>query len=294
MKKLIGTIALLAMSMTSMNAQENGLYLSLNGGYNFAAGTIKGSAFDLVNKTKIVNLAGSSVETNENIALSLGKGLNFGGAIGYMFNKNVGAELGFDYLIGGKTTGSDSETRNSTNFNSSRKNDSEISAKMLQITPSLIISAGMEKINPYAKFGMIIGSAKITSNRNRTNTSTFGGSTATTNTFETSTELLTNTGVGFKGALGVMFTVNSNISVFAELTSINMSLNLKSGTKTKDTTNGVDNLIGKSINDTQTVYEDTLTTNSPTTVNPNEPSKEATVSVPFSSFGINVGLKYSF
>ena len=289
MKKLIGTIALLAMSMTSMNAQENGLYLSLNGGYNFAAGTVKNDV--VANTTKVSGSGSAYVETNEQVALSLGKGINFGGAVGYMFNKNVGTELAFDYLIGGKTSYTNSKSSNSTS--SSSKTDYDISASMLQIIPSLVISAGMEKINPYAKFGFVIGSAKITTNQNTTNTASFGGST-NTNTSERTIETLTNTGLGFKGSLGAMFAVNSNISVFAELTSINMSLNLKSGTITKDTTNGVDNLIGKSINDTQTVYEDTLTTNSPKTVNPNEPSKAATISFPFSSFGINVGLKYSF
>ena len=82
MKKLIGTIALLAMSMTSMNAQENGLYLSLNSGYNFAAGTQKGA----VSNSSTVGTGSNTVSTTENIALSYGKGLNVGGAIGFVGN----------------------------------------------------------------------------------------------------------------------------------------------------------------------------------------------------------------
>ena len=281
MKKLIGTIALLAMSMTSMNAQENGLYLSLNSGYNFAAGTQKGA----VSNSSTVGTGSNTVSTTENIALSYGKGLNVGGAIGYMFNKNVGAELGFDYLIGGKTSG----TTNNTSTGSVTKTDNDFSAKMLQIVPSLVIAAGMEGVNPYAKFGFVIGSAKITENETKVQTS--GGITGTT---ELTTETETNTGFGFKGAVGAMFTVNPNISIFAELTSINMSQSLKSSTITKATFNGADVLATGNTSQKETVYEDTLTTNSSAPATPNSPSRAAAVSVPFSSFGINVGLKYSF
>ena len=281
MKKLIGTIALLAMSMTSMNAQENGLYLSLNGGYNFAAGTEKGT----VSNVTSVSTSSSNVTTSENIALSYGKGLNVGGAIGYMFNKNVGAELAFDYLIGGKTSGNET----TTSAGGVDKTDIDFSAKMLQIVPSLVIAAGMEGINPYAKFGLVIGSSKLT--ENTTDVDTSGGTTDTT---EFTKETETNTGFGFKGAVGAMFTVNPNISIFAELTSVNMSQSLKSSSITKATVNGVDVLAGGTIFQKETVYEDTLTTTSPTPATPNAPRKAVTTTVPFSSFGINVGLKYSF
>ena len=281
MKKLIGTIALLAMSMTSMNAQENGLYVSLNGGYNFAAGTEKG----IVNNFTSVTTSSSNVTTSENIALSYGKGLNVGGAIGYMFNKNVGAELAFDYLIGGKTSG----TSSTTSAGGVNKVDKDFSAKMLQIVPSVVISAGMEGINPYAKFGLIIGSAKLT--ENTTDVDINGGTTDTT---ELTKETETNTGFGFKGAVGAMFTVNTNISIFAELTSVNMSQILKSSSITKATFNGVDVLATGNTSQKETVYEDNLSTLSPIPATPNSPKREVATTVPFSSFGINVGLKYSF
>ena len=36
--------------------------------------------------------------------------------------------------------------------------DYSISSRMLRINPTLVIASGLEKINPYAKFGFIIGS----------------------------------------------------------------------------------------------------------------------------------------
>jgi opacity protein-like surface antigen len=39
-------------------------------------------------------------ESVDQLVYSLGQGFNFGGGIGYMFNSNIGIELGVNYLIG--------------------------------------------------------------------------------------------------------------------------------------------------------------------------------------------------
>jgi opacity protein-like surface antigen len=39
-------------------------------------------------------------ESGDQLVYSLGQGFNFGGGIGYMFNSNIGIELGVNYLIG--------------------------------------------------------------------------------------------------------------------------------------------------------------------------------------------------
>ena len=101
MKKLVlSTLAIITLMLTTqMNAQsDKGVFFSINGGYNFAFALQK---LPITNRTLVESGSSVNISIEENVYGSLGKGLNFGGAIGYMFNKNIGAELGINYLIGG-------------------------------------------------------------------------------------------------------------------------------------------------------------------------------------------------
>ena len=232
-------------------AQESGAYVKVNVGYGFATD----KQFWDVNTTQ--NTMSSS--TTETVNLSLGKGINFGGAIGYNFNKNVGAEIGLGYLLGGETTATDKQL----NGDIDKKT---ISAKMLQIKPTLVISAGMEKINPYAKFGAIIGSGKIIE-------------------------------LGLQGGLGLEYKLSENLGIFGELNLNSLSYSPKTSTKTKDETKtgGIvkNNLIGEDTYDIKTEYEDSITS-STSAPDKNSPRKKLKFTQPFGSLVLNFGIKYNF
>jgi opacity protein-like surface antigen len=275
MKKLIfGALSIVALLATQGTmAQDGGAYVKFGAGYGFATSMESRGANSTQNSI--------TSTTSELVNYSLGKGLNFGGAFGYNFNKNIGAEVGVSYLLGG-------ESKTENKFLNGDTRESIISAKMLQIRPTLVISAGMEKVNPYAKFGVLLSSGKITATRNNTFT---GGSGQGIEEFKGGMQL------GFQAGLGAEFMITEKLAFFAELNLNSLSYSPKESEITKDETRigsvVTNNLIGDDVIDIKTVYEDSLTT-STTAPNVNEPDKALKFTIPFGSVGLNVGIKYNF
>lgn len=278
MKKIIiiKTIIALAITLLSINTFAQSFYAKLNGGYNWGIASNLGQR----NSNQIGNTT-----SYEKVNLSFGKGINIVGAAGYMFNKNIGAELGINYLIGGT-----SETSSkSSNFNSSSNNIYYYSSTLLNFIPSIIISPGFEKINPYAKIGLSLGIATMTIKNE--SSSTTGNST--NSTYETA---LLNGGIaiGLVSALGTTYELNKNISLFGEINISTLSYSPTKGETTEYKENGVDRLFTLKTVDKVTEYTDSYSTDSSLQTDVNNPRKSTPISIPFSSLGINIGVKYSF
>jgi opacity protein-like surface antigen len=278
MKKLLfGTIVtMFTFSSFQANAQmKKGAYVGVNVGY----------ATSSAGATNVLNVQNSSntttVDEVEAIKFSFGKGANAGLSFGYMFNENIGAELGIQYLMGGKTKYTNTTT--STFVNST--NNGEVAAKMVQIKPTIVLATSMKNITPYAKIGMVIGSGKITEKNN----STFG--TTTPSTSNRKIEYKGGTALGFTAAVGLNFSVSKSLSLSGELNMVNMQYSPKKGTITEYFENGVDKLSTLSVSNKETEYSNKVNdTPTPSTV----PSKGTTITMPFGSIGINVGVKYNF
>jgi len=274
MKKLVGSLALILATISTQAQTEKGAYAQFNFGYNQGInGKDTGAAYiySLYNFTEV----NATTKKTELANVGLGKGIHIGADFGYMFNKNVGAELGISYLLGGKI--STSQTYLSGNYG-----NQETSSKMLQIKPTLVLAAGFEKINPYAKIGVVIGSGKITTE----GTGKIGGN-ITNYTYEYSK----GTPIGFQGSVGALYKLNSKIGLFGELTFINLSYAPKKGSLTKYTKNGVDQLPGLDVDDKEIVFEDSISTGPN---DPNAPQKLLKEPFSFDSIGLNVGMRYSF
>jgi len=104
MKKLILSLATFTLFATNANAQiKQGPYASFSIGYNFAnnanSNAVYGDTFQFYNSDET-----PGTDHFETIKLSLGKGVNFSGQFGYMFNKNIGAEMGIGYVLGAETS----------------------------------------------------------------------------------------------------------------------------------------------------------------------------------------------
>jgi opacity protein-like surface antigen len=273
MKKLTvkAIVALAFLFVTQLQAQdtakEGGLFFSFNTGYNFDTSTSRFGS----NSTQT-----SNTNTNREVVnVSFGKGINVGGAVGYMFNKNVGAELGINYLVGGKTTTTNTELNGISN------EDTRYS-RMLQFRPTLIISAGMDKINPYAKFGILIGSGSIKIEQTDKNS---------TDIDITKRTLDGGTAIGYQAGVGVSYKLTEKIALFGELTMVNMSYAPTKGKITESSFNGKDTLPDLSVSDIDAEFVDSINTSDPT---PNtSPTKELKQKYAFGSFGFNFGLKYS-
>lgn len=277
MKKLFQLLMVMLLSIfitSTTNAQ--GLYFHVNTGYNFnmSSQTIYMEFIDISNGS-----SGNNYYTVEDIFVSLGKGLNFGGTIGFMFSEYVGMELGLSYLMGMKTAaertwhgGTETETET-------------ISSKMLRIIPAIVITPGLEGVNPYAKFGIVIGNGSI----NYEYEATYDGNI-------TFAKVKFNGGMalGLNSAVGVQFVFSDILGMFAEINMVNMSYAPTKGEITEFTDNGIDQLPNMTVSDKEFEFVNEIT-HSYEADPPEEsqPTEMLKYKYPFGSVGVHVGLVIS-
>ncbi|NVN95686.1 MAG: hypothetical protein HXX18_10435 [Bacteroidetes bacterium] len=290
------------------SSSEGGLYASFGLGYGLGLGSQNIDGFTDQTSTKTSTTLPAST-TEDQINFSLGKGLCINGAFGYMINGNLGFELGFSYLIGGKNTATNTENENTTETivtyttNTIKKNETvtTYNASMFRLSPSVIISSGMEGINPYAKFGMTIGFGSFYKEASENGSKRVINKNSGILLYDSTTissslrkdQYSGGVAIGFNATLGCAFTVSDNISIFAEFNMINMSYSPTMSEVTEYNENGV-NQIPSSITaaQKQTYYYDTLT--SSTTFDPNASPIALKQSFSFGSIGLNIGMKISF
>lgn len=238
-------------------AQAQGPYARLGAGYNFAMGS----------ETKIQQNGNQA----ERIKLNYGKGVTGNLGLGYMFNPNLGAEIGFSYLAGEKT-----EVKSV--YNNRVENDAFYS-RMLLIQPSLVVSAGKEGLNPYAKFGMVAAKGKVMHEQEYTSTGV------------TQMEIEQNGGwgLGLQAALGVDVDVTEQLGFFAELSFNNLTYAPDRAEVIAYRYNGVDLLHQMNTRNRETEYVDAYDVNNDSSLRPRQELKE---NLPFSTLGLNVGLKF--
>ena len=192
-----------------------------------------------------------------------GEGINFHTGFGYNITPNIAVELDGSYTIGRKFEGSYTGMTPSINYKSY--------ANTISILPSVIIRTCMKVIKPYARIGMVISIPTRYDEETQTGT---GALTGTYINKESG-----NLALGFQGAGGVNFKIAKQLEIFAEIFGIGMSY----GPAKRENTQ---NYTGLPLEQTITYSE------SGTNVPGNY--TYATPRYSFSSFGMNVGLTYTF
>lgn len=275
-RKIAYATFMVLFTVTFMAQNDKGFYVGLNTGFgaNSGASTNLAPVLGIYNSTEI----SSSVESIEIKKIGLGKGLNVGLLAGYMFNKNIGVELGINYLMG-------STTEFNNNYLNGASKITEIKGKVLQFKPTVVLSAGMSKINPYAKLGLTLGNpkAEITTNSNDPANAEF---------FETVAELTGKMALGFHGGMGLNYNLNSKITLFAEILYTGLTFRPENSKFTKATENGVNVLPLIDVVDKETIFVTDILTNAPN--NSNLPSRSPAIDIPFNNVTLNIGLKYGF
>lgn len=263
---LLGVFAI-GLFANNLHAQE--AYLNVNAAYGFQMGAQTISA-----NTSTYN----SSTTLEPVHSSFGKGVNAGVAFGYMFNKNIGTEFDVSYLIGAKSSVVYSD-KSSTNLFT---RDITYSARMLRLIPSIVVSSGFEKVNPYAKVGLVIGYGLILFDINEndngdlsTQKSRFYGGLA----------------VGLSSGFGLIYKIDKKTSFFTELNVVSLSYSPTKGEVTEASINGVDQLPTMTTRQKEIRFVEKYTTNSGNTPSDSEPTKSLKIKQPFGSIGLNIGLK---
>ncbi|RLD60921.1 MAG: hypothetical protein DRJ05_03670 [Bacteroidetes bacterium] len=267
MKKLSTILIVSVIALFTGNLFAQGAYVNINAGYGFSMSSQNIDGF--YNET-----SGSNSSTIEQVNVSLGKGLNFGGTFGFMFNDNVGAELGVSYLMGGKATAKDEYTGGTTDYT--------MSSNMLRFIPSVVIAAGTDGIDPYAKFGVIVGSGSIKYDYEDVDDGDIGIMKKKMNG---------GMALGLNAAIGANFEISDFMSFFAEINMVNMSYAPTKGEVTEATYNGVDMLPNLTTSDKEVEFVDSYTRNYENPPSDSQPSQELKTKYPFGSVGVNVGLR---
>ncbi len=186
---------------------------------------------------------------------SFGEGINFQAGFGYNINSNFALELAGSYLLGKKFENTVGTTTNKYYGNT------------ITIQPSVVIKAPMKDVTPYTRFGMVIGIPSLFQE--------------VTSTLVTGTDKFKESGgvaLGVQGAVGMNFKAGKHLGIFAEVFGIGMNYG-PSQRENTETFAGV-------TADPLVTYGETGTYATANT--------EATPRRSLSSFGLNLGLTYTF
>jgi len=272
-KRILNTFSsLIAIVLFANNILAQGAYVNVNAGYGIGMATQNLEIFDFYN-TK----TDGTIETLEQVNVSLGKGLNFGGAFGYMFTKNIGVELGVSYLLGGKSTAA-------LQFPFGRAEFS-LSANMLRFTPSIVISSGLDGIvNPYAKLGLIVGTGSVL----------YEYEYRDVDVDIEKWKLNGGIAFGLNAGLGAQFKLSDKMSFYSELNMVSMSYAPTKGEFIESSYNGTDQLSGLTTREKEMEFVDEFTYDYSNRPPDSEPSKSLKQNLPFGSVGLSIGWVFKF
>lgn len=278
MKRTFILIFLISISSGVLFSQ--GIYFRAGGGYAFPIATSSLGEINLQKETT----DGTKTSTR-GVTGSLGSGINFNLAFGYKFNDNFSFELNSQYLNGKKYESSDKYIYSNGSFTYGATDVSTTSAKALFINPSFIFTGGFGKAAPYGRFGIIIGSPKISGDE------TFYYNGDGTDSTQRKWELSKGISFGFQGAVGMNWKLSEKLDFYTEVNYISMSYypgeyNL---VMDKDLQTGYDNMGSRTAAQKRTVFKrqfDPGVNNDET-----KPHTALRESAPLSSISLQAGLR---
>lgn len=257
-------------------------YLKLRGGYNMPAGRTEiyswgnGDIFDplsgITTLTDIFEDQNGTILTIKNLKGTYGQGGNFGLEAGYMFTKYVGAALE------GSITLSE-DKRAAINVTGVSNYSNNVSAKLITLTPSIILDARRKTLSPYLSLGPTFGFSRIKEE--------VSGNVAGTD-IAYSGEVYGGVAFGLSAGLGGRYVISSSLSVFAEFKFTSLQYNPKYREVTAYTESGKDKLADQFPEAKAQLGEETVIDTVTGTAKP------ATHPLPFSSANLSAGIVYAF
>lgn len=224
--------------------------------------------------------------TNPSISVhpvGLGNGFNFYGTFGFRFNKYLSVDLSANEFLG-IPVGGDSVV----DLYGSGQGEVKIAGMMFSIMPAVSISAGLERINPYARFGFLIG--VLPTMFTRYSEINDKGNPATS--LEIDNQYYGGVALGYVATGGVSFKISNRISVFSELRFTHATWSPNHSEIIKYTVYEEDKLSTLTPYEKQVDFVRTKYLADPK--NTGEPRKELRISVPFSTFAANFGVSFNF
>ena len=297
MKKRLFILSLFVLALALSQTKAQGLFIKVQPGYGLALSSSNFGVNVTYTNTQTITTETESFKY-ENVKGSYGNGLNVGASIGYMFNEYMGAELGIGYHIGGSYEVFSKGNSTSTmpplpTVTSDTNRTTTYKANQFRLNPAIIITSGSEGLAPYLKFGLVLGiGTKVSVSQEYTSKTSVTAESKSISEWEQSGGM----SIGLNGALGATYSISDNISLFAELEIISMSYAPTKQSLVKYTIDGVDKLSTLKTYSIETEYvsDYSATSQFPTPSEFDKPKQELKQYVPFSSFGINVGLQIKF
>lgn len=290
MKKTIISSVLAVLLAGVMSGQ--GIYVRAGGGYGFPIATSKiGEKYlqtVVYDGTNTVNTF-----TAKSVKGSYGAGTNFNFALGYKFNENFIFEISTQYLMSNKYKSYDSYIYKNTDPLNLSSNvdtyDNTTSAKALLLNPSFIFSAGFGKAAPYGRFGVVLGSPKVSGS----DLSYYDGDGI--DSVARKWEYSKGIAFGFQGAIGMNWKITEKLDFYTEVNYVSMTYYAGEYNLTQNIRSSgfgaTDNLPGMYLIDKQTIYKKQF---DPNAVN-NDFSKARVAlpeATPFSAVSVQIGIRF--
>jgi len=250
---------------------------------------------------------------------SYGAGGRGGLTFGWNINKYMALEGTFNYFHSQKNLMTKNITTVKGNGQVAASVESHGYVNSIDFAPSLVLSPGLEKVNPYVRFGVVVplwGNLNIETDATR-NSPGPSGSIAQT-TIHRKEKIHPNPTIGFQGALGVVFPVAPKLGIFVEAEYRNVPVKGKEKEVTvyDEKTNVVNPATGQviattsrglndlSVAERKTKYVTTLDQNSNTPTGTqgsqtlykdnNAPANDLKSYINIGGLGINAGIKWRF
>jgi len=271
--------ALLPLLLISLDSFAQHAYFQIGGGYAFPTSTN--------NAGEMITFGNNYASTISNIRNEKGSGIPLMVRMGYMITNFVGADIGFNYLIGKNSTLAQLTANNQTGTISAQ-------VRQARLNPAIVFTTNREMIlSAYSRLGLVLPLGGVTNSRTDLPPLFSGNNANTTYTIETRDRF----GVGYSGTLGAQYRVYERMFVFAEVEAIHLALQRRSDRVTSFEINGQNRIdqLGRYELETRYVNELNQSSNSPRT-NPstdnNRPEDALTSTTFYNSVGMNIGIKY--
>jgi len=283
MKKTVLLISILLIAWSAMaqdpqvqkpqkkSKQKFYIQLGLGGGVSTAA------SFDMLYK-----YSGDGGDSKISVVpVGLGNGFNGSLAAGYWFCKYIAVELSVSEFLGMSTKGD-----SVVHLIGATEATAKVRGGLLSITPAIVISAGLQKVNPYARFGLLIGVLPYMISK-------YSSENATTNppmSTVINNQYYGGIALGYVAAGGVKFNVSSLLSFFAELQFTHSTWSPSHSEIVKYSVNGEDRL--SEMTTWQKQADFVMEKNVNGTVDMSKPRQELRQTYPFSTASINIGITF--
>ncbi|MFZ4521165.1 MAG: outer membrane beta-barrel protein [Bacteroidales bacterium] len=223
-------------------------------------------------------------------SMGLGGGFNVNLDLGYMLSKYIGIELGVNEYIGLSNKVHYSETHSTSNYSSTT--DNKLSGMMLQVVPAIVITAGLETLNPYARLGMIIGVMPSVTEKNSSTSTYTSPALKATSSSESVMKMSGGVALGFTAAAGAEYQLGEKLGLFAELVYNGITYSPSKGKYKTYTLDGDDILSGATTRDKEWTYEKKFDSKEVTPYD--SPSILPKMTLEFSNVELNIGVKVKF